>query len=76
VLEVRDNGPGPDSSSKRPGGEGFGLHSIHDRLRGHFGQRASLVLHRDSSSGVTIARVELPLLKAQDERDSSVFSRR
>jgi signal transduction histidine kinase len=76
VLEVRDNGPGPDSSSKRPGGEGFGLHSIHDRLRGHFGQRAALVLHRDSSSGVTIARVEMPLLKAQDERDSSVFSRR
>src|SRR4029450_8948223 len=76
ILEVRDNGPGLDPSRKRPDGEGFGLHSIHDRLRGHFGQRASLTLSRDVDAGVTVARVDMPMVKAQDERDSSVFSRR
>jgi signal transduction histidine kinase len=85
VVEVRDSGPGIEASrSKRSegpstglgAGESFGLRSIHDRLRGHFGERASLSLTRDTANGLTIARVEMPLIRTQDERDTSLLSRR
>ena len=61
VLDVVDSGPGPQQMNRRSSGEGFGLRSIRDRLRGHFGDRASLSLTRDEARGVTIARVEMPL---------------
>ena len=85
ILEVRDNGPGIDAArGPRPegastalgSGESFGLRSIHDRLRGHFGERGSLSLTRDTANGLTIARIEMPLVRTQDERDSSLLSRR
>jgi signal transduction histidine kinase len=77
VLEVRDNGLGlTGSAPSRPEGESFGLRSIHDRLRGHFGERASLSLTRDTINNLTIAHVEMPLVRTQEERDSSILSRR
>jgi hypothetical protein len=88
ILEVRDNGPfeprplAQDRSGfaahpgARPDGESFGLRSIHDRLRGHFGERASLSLTRDGAHGLTVARVVMPLVRSQEERDSSLLSRR
>jgi signal transduction histidine kinase len=63
VLEVSDTGPGLDArSGERPAGESFGLRSVRDRLRGHFGDRASLAMIRDVDRGLTIARIEMPLV--------------
>ncbi len=63
TLEVRDTGPGPDAADRPrpPGGESFGLRSVRDRLRGHFGAQASLELTREHE--VTVARIELPLIE-------------
>jgi signal transduction histidine kinase len=62
VLEVRDTGPGIDASGRAEAtGESFGLRSVRDRLRGHFGDDASIDLERKGN--VTIARVELPLVR-------------
>jgi hypothetical protein len=63
VLEVRDTGPGPDtfSAAVSSAGESFGLRSVRDRLRGHFGNAATLALHRDGDA--TIARIEMPLIE-------------
>jgi signal transduction histidine kinase len=64
TLEVTDTGPGIGGvAGERPGGEHFGLRSVRDRLRGHFGDRASLSLTRDSERGVTIARIEMPVVR-------------
>jgi signal transduction histidine kinase len=41
-------------------GEHFGLRSIRDRLRGHFGNQASLELVREHAQ--TVARIRLPLV--------------
>jgi two-component system LytT family sensor kinase len=61
TIEVRDTGPGPAASPSRPrGGEGFGLRSVRERLRGHFGDGASFALTRDETAGVTIARITMP----------------
>ena len=65
TLEVRNTGPAPSGRdaaiAARPGGgEGFGLHSIRERLKGHFGDRASFTLHRDEQARVTIARITMP----------------
>lgn len=81
VLDVRDNGPFDSLAltQDRPvagASENFGLRSIHDRLRGHFGERASLSLTRDAANGLTIARMQMPLVRTQEERDSSILSRR
>ena len=46
-----------------PDGEGFGLHSVRERLKGHFGDRASFRLTRDESAGVTVARIAMPNAK-------------
>lgn len=75
-VDVRDNGPGPDSSAEgiafaRRAGEHFGLRSVRDRLAGHFGPAASFTLVRDTSRGVTVARLELPLVP-MDERSGVV----
>jgi two-component system sensor histidine kinase YesM len=87
ILEVRDNGPFDSlalaqdrpfdpSRQARPEGEHFGLRSIHDRLRGHFGDRATLSLTRDAANGLTVARVEMPLVRTQEQRDTSILGRR
>jgi signal transduction histidine kinase len=64
MLEVRDNGPGPDAASDQPrrlDGESFGLRSVRDRLHGHFGEAARLTLERDTTAGVTVACIDMPL---------------
>jgi hypothetical protein len=63
VIEVRDSGPGLDlpRDAANRAGERFGLRSVHDRLRGHFGDAASLELRRDGE--MTVARLELPLIE-------------
>jgi signal transduction histidine kinase len=64
VVEVRDNGPGPDvRATPRRDGEGFGLRSVRERLAGHFGDRAALTLTRDEQAGMTIARITMPLAR-------------
>jgi signal transduction histidine kinase len=64
TLEVADTGPGIGAvSGERPGGEHFGLRSVRDRLQGHFADRASLSLTRDNERGVTVARIEMPLVR-------------
>lgn len=62
TLEVRNTGPAPSAPSTRPGqgGERFGLHSVRERLKGHFGDRGSFSLTRDAHAGVTVARIVLP----------------
>ena len=70
VLEVRNTGPStrdvlvdvPRSGQAGQGrdGEGFGLHSVRERLKGHFGDRASFKLTRDEAAGVTVARIAMP----------------
>ena len=44
-------------------GEGFGLHSVRERLKGHFGDRASFKLMRDETAAVTVARIAMPHVK-------------
>jgi signal transduction histidine kinase len=62
VLEVRDTGPGIGSAGgTESAGESFGLRSVRDRLRGHFGDDASLDLRREGE--VTVARIDLPLVE-------------
>jgi signal transduction histidine kinase len=64
TVEVRDTGPGENSRGLQPReGEGFGLRSVRERLRGYFGERASLSLTRDDKAGVTIARVVMPVVR-------------
>ena len=64
TVEVRDNGPGPGTAHTLPReGEGFGLRSVRERLAGHFGSRARLDLVRDDASGVTIARITMPVVR-------------
>jgi hypothetical protein len=62
ILEVRDTGPGPDAPPQHASsGESFGLRSVRDRLRGHFGAQASLELLREGDT--TVARIQLPLVE-------------
>jgi signal transduction histidine kinase len=64
TVEVRDTGPGANAPHVQPReGEGFGLRSVRERLRGHFGDRASLSLTRDDAAGVTIARIVMPVVR-------------
>ncbi len=64
VMEVSDTGPGPDHAARtETAGEGFGLRSVRDRLHGHFGANASLTLTRDPDRGITLARIEMPLIR-------------
>ena len=63
ILEVRDTGPGPATAAVNvaTAGESFGLRSVRDRLRGHFGGNATLDLRRDDS--VTVARIDMPAIE-------------
>lgn len=64
TVEVRDNGPGPGQRpDPRRSGEGFGLRSVRERLEGHFGDRASLTLTREEATGLTVARIIMPLAR-------------
>jgi len=69
VIEVRNTGPstrGDDllAAAPRSGqardGEGFGLHSVRERLKGHFGEGATFALTRDEAAGLTVARISMP----------------
>jgi two-component system LytT family sensor kinase len=67
MLEVRNTGPSARDAHKaapRSGqgrdGEGFGLRSVRERLKGHFGDRASFDLSRDEAAGITVARIAMP----------------
>lgn len=64
TVEVRNTGPAANAAgvSAREG-EGFGLHSVRERLKGHFGDRASFRLTRDESAGVTVAHLSMPNVK-------------
>ncbi|MGE0812451.1 MAG: sensor histidine kinase [Vicinamibacterales bacterium] len=74
TVDVRDNGPGPGpSAAATPGparraGEQFGLRNVRDRLRGHFGDDAGFTLTRDEADGLTVARMEMPVVPADDRR--------
>ncbi|MDP3718979.1 MAG: histidine kinase [Acidobacteriota bacterium] len=71
-LEVRNTGPStrgddllvaaPRSGQAREG-EGFGLRSVRERLKGHFGDAATFALTRDEAAGLTIARITMPHVK-------------
>jgi hypothetical protein len=64
TLEVRNTGPsGNTAGVAAREGEGFGLHSVRERLKGHFGDRASFSLVRDDTTGLTIARIAMPHVK-------------
>ena len=64
TLEVRNTGPAATATGlNRRDGEGFGLHSVTERLKGHFGDRASFRLMRDEAAGVTVARIAMPNVK-------------
>jgi two-component sensor histidine kinase len=67
VIVVSDNGPGPQTTAEaaalaRQAGEQFGLRSVRDRLRGHFGDDAAFTLERDETRGCTVARVTMPVV--------------
>jgi two-component system LytT family sensor kinase len=73
VVEVVDNGPGPGGHGDTTGlgrrvGEQFGLRSVRDRLRGHFGDAAAFTLTRDEAHGRTVARMELPIVSPDGRR--------
>jgi signal transduction histidine kinase len=63
IIEVRNTGPGTAAAGGQRDGEGFGLHSVRERLKGHFGDGASFTLARDETAGVTIARITMPLVR-------------
>ena len=64
TVEVRNTGPKIERRTATPrDGEGFGLHNVRERLKGHFGDQASFALTRDEATGVTIARITMPLVK-------------
>jgi signal transduction histidine kinase len=53
IVEVSDSGPGLAAGR----GDGHGLENVRARLRGHFGEGASLTLVREN--GMTVARIEV-----------------
>jgi Histidine kinase len=62
-IEVRDNGPGfrsgaAPATQSRDGG--YGLRNVRERLRGHFGDAASLTIGRDAALGMTVVGIEMP----------------
>ena len=64
TIDVRNTGPGAATPGLSPrDGEGFGLHSVRERLKGHFGDAATFTLTRDDVTGVTIARLTMPTVR-------------
>ncbi|MCC6988339.1 MAG: histidine kinase, partial [Acidobacteria bacterium] len=71
TIDVCDNGPGlaetPERATfARRAGEQFGLRSVRERLSGHFAKAAAFTLARDDARGLTIARIEMPFVSADD----------
>ncbi len=67
TIAVCDNGPGLSqapgpSDFARRAGEQFGLRSVRERLRGHFGDDAAFALTRDDARGRTVATITLPVV--------------
>ena len=61
TIEVRNTGPGAAAHGRdQRDGEGFGLHSVRERLKGHFGDGATFALTRDEATGITMARITMP----------------
>ena len=61
TIEVRNTGPGAAAHGRdQRDGEGFGLHSVRERLKGHFGDGATFALNRDEAAGITTARITMP----------------
>ena len=58
-IAVRDNGPGFPADWERSG-SGYGLKNVRDRLQGHFGQAARLVVTRAITEPLTEVRIEMP----------------
>ena len=58
-LVVRDDGPGPNGSSKKPG-SGVGLRNTRERLAQLYGGRATLSV-REAEGGGAEVRIEIPL---------------
>jgi sensor histidine kinase YesM len=40
---------------------GYGLRNVRERLQGHFGDAARLIIERDEARGMTVASLEMPL---------------
>ena len=62
-IEVRDNGPGFRAGAVPPGQSrdgGYGLRNVRERLRGHFGDAASLKIERDAALGMTVVSIRMP----------------
>ena len=59
VLEVADDGPGPQAAAGRPGG-GVGLANLRGRLTALYGDAASLRIAPRAGGGC-MATLELPL---------------
>jgi hypothetical protein len=67
-IAVGDNGPGfPDAATPAfpPVDGGYGLRNVRERLQGHFGEAACLVIARDTALGMTVVSVHLPLAVLQ-----------
>jgi len=68
VLEVADDGPGIDPAAP-PSGNGFGLHSVRERLRAA-GPPHALEIHSEPGRGTRV-RVIVPLAPASSLEVSS-----
>ena len=67
-IAVGDNGPGFPAAATRafpPGNGGYGLRNIRERLQAHFGEAASLTADRDTTRGMTVVSLCLPLAVPQ-----------
>ena len=60
-IEVRDSGPGfTETATKAENGGGYGLRNIRDRLRGYFGEKATIDIGRDKECDMTLVCIEMP----------------
>ncbi len=62
-IDVRDNGPGFEIPSERDesSAPGYGLLNIRKRLSGYFGDTALLRARSDTTTGLTVVSVEMPV---------------
>jgi len=55
-LRIEDTGPGAsDAAFANTRGEGVGLKNVEERLRGYYGEDASLTIESRPGSGATVA---------------------
>ncbi|MFO1293489.1 MAG: histidine kinase [Rubrivivax sp.] len=66
VLTVHDTGVGLAPGAAAPGGRGFGLAQVRERLRAIYGPDASLALE-PAAAGGTLATLRLPLARGARE---------